>query len=212
MVRGEATEELMKDPKAFTLLTQIAYRARRNDDFSVDNLNAGEALIGDYKSIGLTEQQYRTRKERLEKWGFVTFKPTNRGTVATIVDKRVYDINASLSNRPSNTQITNKQRTDNEQITTNKKVKKEKKEKKEKNIYMEFVSLSTDEYTKLVEKFGEAVTKDKIAALNDYIGSKGKKYKSHYHTILNWDRKNAETSKSSGRSFRDQKSAYGEKV
>ena len=59
-----------------------------------------------------------------------------------------------------------------------------------KNTYMEFVFLTPDEYKKLIEKFGEQGTKDRIAALNDYIGSKGKKYKSHYHTILTWDRKN----------------------
>jgi hypothetical protein len=30
--------------------------------------------------------------------------------------------------------------------------------------------------------------KEKIERLNNYIGSSGKKYKSHYHTILNWSR------------------------
>ena len=41
---------------------------------------------------------------------------------------------------------------------------------------------------KLIEKFGSD-TKNWIERLNNYIGSKGKKYKSHYHTILAWDRK-----------------------
>ena len=58
-----------------------------------------------------------------------------------------------------------------------------------KNTYMDFVSLTKKEYSKLLEKFGEADLKEKITALNDYLGSKGKKYKSHYHTILMWARK-----------------------
>jgi len=34
-----------------------------------------------------------------------------------------------------------------------------------------------------------------ITKLNNYIGSKGKKYKSHYHTILNWSRRDIEQKK-----------------
>lgn len=59
-----------------------------------------------------------------------------------------------------------------------------------KNIYMDFVKLSTEEHSKLLEQFGEAGLKERLAALNDYIGSRGVKYKSHYHTILAWERKN----------------------
>jgi len=53
----------------------------------------------------------------------------------------------------------------------------------------EFVFLLSDEFSKLIERFGERVTKEKIAELNEAIGSKGYKYKSHYHTILAWDRR-----------------------
>jgi len=62
--------------------------------------------------------------------------------------------------------------------------------KPKKHKYMDFVLLSGDEYKKLVERFGEQVTKRKITELNEGIGSKGYKYKSHYFTILSWDRKN----------------------
>ncbi len=62
-----------------------------------------------------------------------------------------------------------------------------------KDKYIDFVFLTSEEYKKLIRLFGEQGTKDRIAALNDYIGSKGKKYKSHYHTILTWDRKNGNT-------------------
>ena len=59
----------------------------------------------------------------------------------------------------------------------------------EKEIYLEYVKLTSVEYDKLIETYGLDITKDMIERLNDYIGSKGKKYKSHYHTIKTWIRK-----------------------
>ena len=55
------------------------------------------------------------------------------------------------------------------------------------NIYGEFknVKLSDDEYAKL-EKSNLLPYIDKLSS---YIASKGKRYKSHYATILNWARK-----------------------
>jgi hypothetical protein len=57
---------------------------------------------------------------------------------------------------------------------------------KEKKKFLDFVLLTEDEYASLIEKFGKAEADSKINTLNNYIGSKGTKYKSHYHTILNW--------------------------
>ena len=67
------------------------------------------------------------------------------------------------------------------------------KEKKEtiqkKNTYMDFVKLTTEEHSKLVTQFGDKGTLEWIDTLNTYIGSKGKRYKSHYFTILDWSRR-----------------------
>lgn len=60
----------------------------------------------------------------------------------------------------------------------------------EKKLYLDCVRLTDDEYQKLIEKFGEAGFQEQIKNLNEYIMSKGKKYASHYHTILMWERKN----------------------
>ena len=59
-----------------------------------------------------------------------------------------------------------------------------------KDKYMDVVLLTKEEYKKLVNKFGEDIAKDKIEELNNSIMSKGYKYKSHYYTILCWDKKN----------------------
>ncbi len=57
----------------------------------------------------------------------------------------------------------------------------------DKNIYGEFnnVKLTKEEYHKLEQ----ANLLPYIEKLSSYIASKGKKYKSHYATILNWSRK-----------------------
>ena len=49
--------------------------------------------------------------------------------------------------------------------------------------------MTEKEYKKLIDDYGEKIAKDFIERLNDYIGSKGKRYKSHYYTILNWMRR-----------------------
>ena len=57
-----------------------------------------------------------------------------------------------------------------------------------KSIYGEFknVKLSEDEHKKLIERFGVKGTEEWIKKLDGYVASTGKKYKSHYHTILTW--------------------------
>lgn len=71
---------------------------------------------------------------------------------------------------------------------------------KESKVYGELahVRLSDDEYQKLIDEYGQAVTEDYINQLDYYIGSKGKRYKSHYATIKGWIRKAAKSEKQHG--------------
>ena len=118
--RGDTTLELLKDSKAFSLLALIAYRARRSDAFSVNGLSAGEALIGDFRSCGLTPKSYREAKERLTKWQFAAFKGTNKGTIARLIDSRVFDINTTTRGEPEDTRGANEGQTRGKQGATNK--------------------------------------------------------------------------------------------
>jgi hypothetical protein len=68
-----------------------------------------------------------------------------------------------------------------------KKNKEEEKEEDKKHKHLDFVFLTKKEYALLEERFKSNLPA-KIESLNNYIGSKGKKYKSHYHTLLNWAR------------------------
>jgi hypothetical protein len=120
MKTKETMELITNAPNAFLLLTQIALRAMRTDGFNVHGLTIGQALVGDYKSIGLTEQRYRTAKAQLQSWGFATFKGTNKGTIAKLINTRVFDINEECEQRAE-------QRPGNEQVTTNKNIKEDNK-------------------------------------------------------------------------------------
>jgi hypothetical protein len=116
--RSRETRELFMDNHAFVLLAVIAYRAKRTNDFSIKGLQIGECLLGDYKNYGMTEQQYRSSKSRLQKYGFATFRTTNKGTIATLSNTIIYDINADDNNETVNTQATDKQQAGNGQATT----------------------------------------------------------------------------------------------
>jgi hypothetical protein len=131
--RGPATEELMKEPDCYMLLSVIAYRARRTQDFNVQNLKLQEALIGDYQSVGLTRQRYRTALKKLVKWGYITTRTTNKGTIATLLNSSIFDINSESGNQQVNQPPTNGQPSSNHQATTNNKDKKDKNGKKEKS-------------------------------------------------------------------------------
>ena len=64
---------------------------------------------------------------------------------------------------------------------------------KEKFGEFENVLLSADELQKLKSKFGDE-TENYIERLSSYIASSGKRYKSHYATILSWSQKDSKNS------------------
>lgn len=89
----------------------------------------GQALIGDYANYGMSRQNYRTAKSNLQRWGLVTLQITTKGTIATLSNTIVYDINLDEDNQQPNQQVTNNltsnQPTGNQRVTTNKERKKE---------------------------------------------------------------------------------------
>lgn len=55
-----------------------------------------------------------------------------------------------------------------------------------KHPYADFVSLTNDEHSSLVAKYGEPGTQRMIEILNNFKGQNDTKYKSDYRAILNW--------------------------
>ena len=107
LYRGEELNNLIRDPKAFALLTLIALRARYANSERLDGLKIGQALIGDWEASGLkTRSEYRAALKRLIKKGYVTavgkrsLKEGKCGTIATITNDSIYSITGLI--QPSN--------------------------------------------------------------------------------------------------------------
>lgn len=113
---------VLRRPSAFVLLTLIAKRAKRTNDHPYPELEFGEALIGDYEVYGATERTYRTDKKYLEKFNLSTFRTTNKGTIAKLINSSVFDINIKDDRRTDRRK--DRQASD-DQATTNNNVKKE---------------------------------------------------------------------------------------
>lgn len=58
--------------------------------------------------------------------------------------------------------------------------------KPDKKKYADYVSMTEEEYGKLVSDYGEAAANRMIEVMNNYKGATGKTYKSDYLAILNW--------------------------
>lgn len=153
-MRSEESEFLLKYPNANHLFMVMAFRARRTDH-PMNGLKAGQCFLGDYSSIGLTERQYRTAKKQLTDWSLATFKGTNKGTVGTIVNTRVYDINEELSDGLVDRQTTGNRQASDRQATTNKEcnneIKKETKRFAPPSIEEVFEHLSDSGYSYKIE-------------------------------------------------------------
>ena len=111
------------------------------------------------KSMRKRIREYRRRKTLLKRKCNVTVTPTR----------------PDRSYQTDQTNQTGQTRQDQPKIHASEKIK-----------YGEFVVLTTDEYNRLKERFGQDTVDKYIERLDNYIGSKGKQYKSHYRTILMW--------------------------
>jgi len=106
---SEMAKYLHTKPLANHLANIIATRARRSDCLFT-GLKIGQCYLGDYRKIGLSEQQYRTAKKVLKRIGLATFQGTNKGTLATLVSIEVYNLNTELPNGQTNSYLTDKER------------------------------------------------------------------------------------------------------
>jgi len=131
----------------------------------------------------------------------ITTLKATRGFIINVLNYNGYQ---SLENYKSDTKSDSKSdlkakqkrnKSETKATLLNKNDKNDNNDNNVKKEYMDKVFLTEDEYKKLVDKFGENLTKDKIEELSLYMKSQGleKKYKDHYATILTWDRKNNKT-------------------
>jgi hypothetical protein len=91
------------------------------------------------------------------------------------------DINTKLTEKQPSKSTQSKRK----EIKSNK-TKKNEIKKDNKIQYADFVSMTLEEYEKLISEHGEANVKEMIKVLDNYKGASGKTYKSDYRAILNW--------------------------
>ena len=74
------------------------------------------------------------------------------------------------------------------------------------NTYGEFnnVKMTTAEFEKFVQAVGADRANALIEELSSYLASSGKRYKSHYATLLNWGRRKDKEKKDAPKSFKQQ--------
>ncbi len=159
-------------------------------------IEPGQFIIGRHeasKVLGFKSKMWDRKLIDLEKLGILTRKVTNRFTLISIINWNTYQGCVNNDDQLSDHQMTNKRPANDQPMTTIKNVKNDKNDKNEKKkiLYGEFqnVKLFEEEFQKLTNAFGESGTKDRIENLSQYMASKGKKYSSHYATILAWERK-----------------------
>ena len=147
-------------------------------------------------------QKIRTALNNLEKYGFLTNESTKTGRLITIVKYSQYQAIKNKSNKANNKDLTKTQQRPNKDLTPNNNDNNDNNDNNlyisTKTKYLDFVYLTQEEHKELIDRLGEDKTNDMIEKLNNYIGSKGKKYKSHYHTILNWVRMEEDKKKTKG--------------
>ncbi|MBA7533863.1 hypothetical protein ES705_26109 [subsurface metagenome] len=155
---------------------------------------------GLYWMVGWRKMKYKkwqceNAMKFLRERSMITTMKTTRGMLVTICNYSLYqDPKNYESNRKADRRATvNKQTTDT--INKNDNELNNDKKKECKREYMDAVFLTKDEYKKLTEEIGEKLTQEYIKDLSLYIRSKGKKYKSHYATILTWHRKDIKEGK-----------------
>lgn len=88
---NKETDNLMKDKEAFLMLLSIAYNTKRDDFFSIPDLEVGEAFIT-ADILGLSQQTFRTTKKKLENWGFAKFRGTTKGTIAKLTTDKFFKV------------------------------------------------------------------------------------------------------------------------
>ena len=146
--RSPEAMEILRQPHAFALLALIAQRARWRSVLSADNLEIGEAMLGDFRNCGMSRAVYRNSLKKLIKWRQITTRTTNKGTIAKLVSPLVFDINQNetgqLENHQEDHQKTNEKPSENHQQTNGEpltnKDNKERKREREKGTAPMFIS------------------------------------------------------------------------
>ncbi len=158
------------------------------------------------KRWGWSRGKVKRFLSELETAGQIEQQKSNVTSLITIINYEQYQTGDTTDRATDGQQTDNRRTTDGQQTDTNNKDKKVNKEKNVKN--KEYISpqlgehenvlLTEIEHNKLIEKYGISKISEMIDRLSGYIASTGKRYKSHYATMLNWIRGDTKKAKNKG--------------
>lgn len=148
---------------------------------------------------GISEKNVRTALKKFEKFNFLADQWAPEGHLITIENYNKWQSMFLETGRPTGTQLADTGQTPGTQLADIKNNNNKKNnDNKNNNIYIrpalgkfENVLITEEELEKLKERFPYD-WEDRIERLSEYMSSKGKRYKSHYATILTWARKDAD--------------------
>jgi hypothetical protein len=154
-----------------------------------------------------TESKVRRFLNLLKDRGMISTEGVRKTTRITVCNFQTYNTQRSQSE----VKVKSKRRANDDRQQCNNVNNGNNKEKSThaKRLYGEFVWLTDAEHAKLVTAFGAEGAQERIKKLDDGIGSKGYKYKSHYRTILVWERRDGKHTAGNARKFDGVQSQYG---
>lgn len=158
----------------------------------------------------LTKNEFYKSRNKLKQFGLIDFKERGGNKATAYKVNSVVSLygkqNQTQTMTQSGTQMVTQTVTQNVNInkTKNQKAKTRNKKEINKESFGEFenVLLSEQELNKLKTKFGEDAN-SYIERLSNYIASSGKRYKSHYATILTWAEKDKQSENLGGGNYAD---------
>jgi DNA-binding Lrp family transcriptional regulator len=213
--RGIVDHWIYQDAEYFKVWFEMLYRARyslESEKKLIDNIlidmNYGEFIYGRIKwseRLKVSERRLRTLMDKLTKDGMIEVVSNHpRFTVYRILNYAKYNQQNDQQeaqaeqgesdniDQPSDQRATSRRPADDQRATTKEQSKQRKqgnkvKEEVIKEIYADKVTLSKDEYQKLITKYGgEELAKAAIEKLSIYKCSKVTKYVSDYHVLIGW--------------------------
>ncbi len=201
LYRKILSNPVFKSPELLQLFIYCLLRANHeegkafygNDEIKIE---PGQFITGRFelsKDLKQNESSTYKRLKRLETLHMVALRSNNRNTLVTVVNWELYQSAEKESNSkstPKEQQSNNKVTTKEQQSNTNKNVKNGRMEEEKIYMVVQHLSLSEENYNKLVTEFGKESVDLKIAYAENY--AKLKNYKSLYLTLNNWLKKDVE--------------------
>ena len=199
--RRSLNNDWLKNPNLWVVwsycLMKASHKKRTTKiGFQEIEIQPGQFVFGRKKAseeLDMSEWKIRACIDSLRKSRNITIKTTNKFSIITIVNWHIYQSEEDVNRQQNRQQTANKPPTNRhrQECKDLKNVKKK--------IYGEFknVFLTDNEIEKLQTKFNSTYF-DRIETLSRYIETfptKGKKYKSHYATILTWAKKDVDKQK-----------------